>query len=563
MQPGSSHVRVKNTDGNNEAFLVQRSGAPGAVGRLNGMVFQDFCIDGVASSKPYTPGNSKIGISVQSDNDAFRFEGMGFVYLEHAMIVRGADACSFTNSFVAECGSCISLTGASQVAKITHNYLISSWGGYSVFAENAEGILVSGNTVLWACNITLTNSNRCAISANKLLSNFPSTIALPNGSSGNLISGNHFRRVYGDGTSTRFDDLYGLVHVDGDDNAVTGNQFSFSVPAADITPSGADPAIILVAGGARNYLATNSITANVGVEVVLDASSTDAKILFSAQSSQLQAYTDDYALVATPRAGPPEHGHGSAAQLFRARAQAALEPRRPKSGRRLLADTRAHRVMTSPCGRPRSVSTSTPGAGRDLSSVLVGRQRVQLRQVDDDRLLRAPRDDHHGLLAGVRVLLAVRDERRDEDVVAGPGAQPHLFGLLARVVEEHELRVSADHVDGGLRLPVVVVRGGGGGGDMGLPHPQLLGADGLPADGGEAAHAACLRGVAVQGVGADVVQSGAQGRRRLTGEVVQVRVESFTGGRQRVAHGRDARAAPKRMSRGVHCASPAAMFPQC
>ncbi|MFF4349460.1 NosD domain-containing protein [Streptomyces sp. NPDC001530] len=300
VQPGSSHIRVKNTDGKNEAFLVQRSGSPADVGRLNSIVFQDFCLDGVSSSKPYTPGNSKIGISVQSDNDAFRFEGMGFVYLEHAMVVGGADACNFTNNFIAECGSCIELTGASQVAKITNNYLISAWAGYSVFAENAEGVLISGNTILWACNITLTNSNRSTISANKLQSNFPSMIALLSGSSGSLISGNHFRRVYGDGTSTRFDDLYGLVHINGDDNAVTANQFSFSVPAANITPSGADPAIILVAGGARNFLATNNITSNLGVKVVLDASSTETKILYSAQSSELQAYTDNYSLVATP-----------------------------------------------------------------------------------------------------------------------------------------------------------------------------------------------------------------------------------------------------------------------
>ncbi|MBC2905947.1 NosD domain-containing protein [Streptomyces cupreus] len=300
VQPGASHIRVKNTDGHNEAFLVQRSGSPSVVGRLNGVVFQDFCIDGVTSSKPYTPGNSKTGISVQSDNDSFRFEGMGFVYLEHAMVVRGADAASFTNNFIAECGSCIELTGASQVAKITNKYLISAWAGYSVFAENAEGMLISGNTILWACNITLTNSNRCAVSANKLLSNFPSMVSLSNGSSGNLVSGNHFRRVYGDGTSTRFDDLYGLVRISGDDNAVTGNQFSFSVPAANITPSGADPTIVLVAGGARNYLATNNITANLGVKVVLDASSTATKILYSAASSQLQAYTTDYSLVATP-----------------------------------------------------------------------------------------------------------------------------------------------------------------------------------------------------------------------------------------------------------------------
>ncbi|MFJ8715346.1 hypothetical protein ACIRD9_19500 [Streptomyces violaceus] len=88
-------------------------------------------------------------------------------------------------------------------------------------------------------------------------------IALTNGSSENLISGNHFRRVYGNGTSTRFDDLYGLVHINGSDNAVTGNQFSFSVPAANITPSGADPTLILIAGGARNYLTTNNIKANL------------------------------------------------------------------------------------------------------------------------------------------------------------------------------------------------------------------------------------------------------------------------------------------------------------
>jgi len=129
VQPGSSHIRVKHTDGNNEAFLVQRSGAPAELGRLNGIVFQDFCIDGVASSKPYVEGNHKIGISVQSDNDSLRFEGMDFVYLTQALVVKGADACSFTNNFVAECGTSISLTGASQVAKITNNYLISAWAG--------------------------------------------------------------------------------------------------------------------------------------------------------------------------------------------------------------------------------------------------------------------------------------------------------------------------------------------------------------------------------------------------------------------------------------------------
>jgi inulin fructotransferase (DFA-I-forming) len=298
--PGASHIRVRNTDGHREAFLVSRSGPPATVGRLNSVVFQDFCLDGVASTKPYTPGNSKIGISFQSDNDAVRIEGMGFVYLEHAIIVKGADAPNITNNFIAECGSCIELTGASQVAKITNNFLISSWGGYSIFAENAEGPHISGNTVLWACNITLQNVNRASITGNKLLSNFPSMIALLNGSSENLIASNHFRRVHGDGASNRFDDKFGLVHIAGDKNTLTSNQFSFSVPAQNITPAGSDPTIVLVKSGDNNYLAANHITSNVPAKVVLDASTTATKVLFSATTAQLDAFTSSHSMVATP-----------------------------------------------------------------------------------------------------------------------------------------------------------------------------------------------------------------------------------------------------------------------
>jgi inulin fructotransferase (DFA-I-forming) len=81
---------------------------------------------------------------------------------------------------------------------------------------------------------------------------------------------------------------------------VAANQFSFSVDTADIPPSGADPTIILIAGGGRNYLATNNIKANLGVKIVLDSSTAETKILYSAKESQLQAYTDKYSLVATP-----------------------------------------------------------------------------------------------------------------------------------------------------------------------------------------------------------------------------------------------------------------------
>ncbi len=298
--PGSSHIQVKNTDGNAEAFLVQRSGSPATVGRLNSVEFRDFCIDGVASSRPFLPGNGKIGISVQSDNDSFRMEGMGMVYLAHGLINKGADAPNITNNFIAECGSCIELTGSSQVAKVTNNFLISAWAGMSVYAQNAEGLLLNGNSILWAPNVTLDGATRCSISGNKFVSYFPGLVTLQNGSSENLMTGNHFRRELGDGVSNGKDDLFGLIHLNGNGNAVTGNQFSVSLPTSAVTPSGAKLTIILVGGGDSNYLATNQIVSNVPSAIVLDASSTNTKILYSGQSGQLQPYSSSYAFVPTP-----------------------------------------------------------------------------------------------------------------------------------------------------------------------------------------------------------------------------------------------------------------------
>ncbi|MFF5291025.1 hypothetical protein [Paractinoplanes globisporus] len=72
LSPGASHIKVENTDGNAEAFLVTRSGAP----RLAPIEFRDFCIDGVG----FTPNqnsyrNGKTGIRIASDTDALKVAG--------------------------------------------------------------------------------------------------------------------------------------------------------------------------------------------------------------------------------------------------------------------------------------------------------------------------------------------------------------------------------------------------------------------------------------------------------------------------------------------------------
>lgn len=297
--PGSSHVQIANN--NQVGFLVNRATNPVTNGRLNAIVFQDFCIDGVSSTKPYLPGNGKTGIKVQYDTDSLRIEGMGMVYLSHAIVVRNADAYNFTNNFICECGNAITMSDGSIVGKITNNYLINPWAGNSIFIENNDDCLITGNSLLWGARIQMKNVNRAVITGNKFVSNFSGMIVHETPCHEQLISGNAFRRRFGDGGPARNDDLYGMIHLNGNDNSVTANSFSFDVPANEIVPSGATPTVVLVKGGARNFLATNKLASNVAVRHVLDGSTSATKVLWSGTSAQLQDLTGgNMSFVATP-----------------------------------------------------------------------------------------------------------------------------------------------------------------------------------------------------------------------------------------------------------------------
>jgi DNA-binding transcriptional LysR family regulator len=93
-------------------------------------------------------------------------------------------------------------------------------------------------------------------------------------------------------------------------------------------------------------------------------------------------------------------------------------------------------------------ATGDPGTGSWLCAAV----RPEAFEVDDDSFLAAAGDDDHGLLrAGV--LLPVRHVRRNEDVIARPGFQPHF--LVA--VSEDEGRRSGQDEDRGLRPAVVMV----------------------------------------------------------------------------------------------------------
>ncbi|MCW6005978.1 hypothetical protein K1W54_15530 [Micromonospora sp. CPCC 205371] len=303
--PGGSRVRVENTDGQSEAFLVTRTGDP----RLSSVVFSNFCLDGIG----FTPHqnsylNGKIGVRVGTANDAFRIEGMGFVYLERALVVRDADALSVSGNFIAECGSCVELIGSGQASKVTDNLIGAGYVGFSILAEQHEGLLISGNNIFprGRSLVHFRNTNRSSITANRFHGFYPGLVDFEGVNRENLISGNIFRREmepwgpmqpYNNGK----DDLYGLLHLRGDANMVTSNLFAYNVAAGSVTPAGATPTIVLVASGANNHVSNNSVSANVAVKaVVLDGSTTGTKVLDSATAAQFQSYSGSYTLRATP-----------------------------------------------------------------------------------------------------------------------------------------------------------------------------------------------------------------------------------------------------------------------
>jgi inulin fructotransferase (DFA-I-forming) len=301
--PGGSRVRVETADG----FVVARGGSP----RLSSVVFENFCLDGVG----FTPHqnsyrNGRTGIRVDTDNDAFRIRGMGFVYLERALVVRNADALSVDGNFLAECGSCVELTGSGQACLVTGNHIGAGYAGHSVLAEGHEGLLVTGNTIFprGGSSVLLRNCHRSSVTANRLHNFYPGMVVLDGLNKENLISGNHFRREsepwgpmqpYGNGR----DDLFGLVHVRGDNNFVTGNLFAYHVDPARIVPAGAGPTMVLVAAGAGNVVSNNHTVSNVAARaVVLDGATTGTRVYDCGTTAQFQSFApaSAYSFRATP-----------------------------------------------------------------------------------------------------------------------------------------------------------------------------------------------------------------------------------------------------------------------
>lgn len=119
---------------------------------------------------------------------------MGIVYLEHGVTIYHADALSIHDNFIAECGNCIELRGWGQASKITDNLMGAGYKGYSIFAENFGGLLITANNIFprGTSSVHFRNVARSIITANRFHSFYPGMLVFEGNCSENMVSSNHF-----------------------------------------------------------------------------------------------------------------------------------------------------------------------------------------------------------------------------------------------------------------------------------------------------------------------------------------------------------------------------------
>lgn len=278
LWPGGSRIlvdiplEVNDEEYKGAAFYVERSGNP----RISSVEFSDFCIDGLhfiedgsgETNPENTYSNGKTGIYVASACDSFRITGMGFVYLEHGITIYHADALTIHDNFIAECGNCIELRGWGQASKITDNLIGAGFKGYSIYAQNFGGLLITANNVFprGASSIYFDGVTRSSITNNRLHSFYPGMVVFRENCSENLVSSNHFLRDHEPwtpflGIDNGLDDLYGLLYISGNNNSVIANHFSEVINTQNIKPVGATPVIIRIVSGNGNYISNNHVVA--------------------------------------------------------------------------------------------------------------------------------------------------------------------------------------------------------------------------------------------------------------------------------------------------------------
>ncbi|MDR2381889.1 MAG: right-handed parallel beta-helix repeat-containing protein [Bifidobacteriaceae bacterium] len=289
--PGASHVVVGfNNTGPQAAFKVERAGNYKQVGRVSGLEFRDFIIDGApleAHTRPYDTRPHKIGIAIDSPTDSTIISGMCFTHTHSGVVTHHADGLMITNNFICEIGNCIELYDNPICPKISNNMLWADWRGYGVLIEGGDSAMISDNHFGYWGNLKITSHERGSIIGNKFTSWWPRSINV-DVSNQMYIASNHLYRLKNDRPSDQvsfYDDDDGILYCNGARNTIIGNLIAVEIDA--LIPGSSQLNAIYVDGGNACLMMNRILQLGSTLpRLFVPVGSQDARILYSCTAAQ-------------------------------------------------------------------------------------------------------------------------------------------------------------------------------------------------------------------------------------------------------------------------------------
>lgn len=255
--------------------------------RISGITLKSFQIRG--------DNNDGIGIEGIDDSDRIVIDDMVITNVGTGIQLRGADAPSIRNSWIAETRTSIILNGASQQASIVNNSLGAQSGGLTIELENAQWFTISSNNIFpdGASNIRLYNPNLGTISGNTISSRYAGSIELlPNQNgeygSGNNINGNNISQVEYRNHPENRDNKWGLIHIEANNTNISGNLLTVNNSPADFVG-------ITIKFGSNNRISNTMIngTNSSRSKVLISELATNTFVTNSIASDESQNDGDD------------------------------------------------------------------------------------------------------------------------------------------------------------------------------------------------------------------------------------------------------------------------------
>lgn len=253
----------------------------GSQTRLSGITFKGFQIKG--------QNNNGFGIKGETDTDGVTISDMVINNVGLGVELKGADAVSIHNNWIAETKSSLKLSGSSQQANISNNSMGAQPGGVTIDMENPDRYTISGNNLYpdGSAVINLYNPVHGSITGNTISSYYNGVINMLPNSRGNLgnsnvISNNVISVESWKRNPAGRDSKWGIMHIEGYTNRIDGNQI-----IANGAPSNYSG--ILIMRGNNNRLNANSIgLGGVGShsKVIMNGSVNNNKVTNSIDNSE-------------------------------------------------------------------------------------------------------------------------------------------------------------------------------------------------------------------------------------------------------------------------------------